>query len=99
LGGLCSPWSVNGEKRQPNEKSDIGGNDAELIALWPGLLYNHTRDDPMWAVWAVWAVSGAWRSARCAPALRVVNNVPLLKRRMIAAEHRFRGIDQAPQGH
>jgi len=30
--------------------------------------------------------------------LRVVNNVPLLKRRMIAAEHRFRGIDQAPQG-
>jgi len=31
--------------------------------------------------------------------LRVVNNVPLLKRRMIAAEHRFRGIHQTPQGH
>ncbi|WP_133661459.1 hypothetical protein [Paraburkholderia sp. BL10I2N1] len=56
---------MNGEKLQPNEKNGIGGNDAELIARWPGLLYNNTRDYPMWAVGPV---SGAWRSARCAPA-------------------------------
>ena len=52
---------MNGEKRQPNEKNCIGGNDAAFIPPWPGILYNNTRDYPMWAA------SVAWRSARCAP--------------------------------
>ncbi|WP_197081006.1 FAD-dependent oxidoreductase [Gordoniibacillus kamchatkensis] len=35
-------WDRNGVK------SGIGGNDAELIARWPGLLYDNTRDYIMW---------------------------------------------------
>jgi 2-polyprenyl-6-methoxyphenol hydroxylase-like FAD-dependent oxidoreductase len=30
----------------------VGGNDAALIANWPGLLYDNTADYIMWAVWA-----------------------------------------------
>jgi 2-polyprenyl-6-methoxyphenol hydroxylase-like FAD-dependent oxidoreductase len=29
-----------------------GGNDAELIREWPGLLYDNTRDHIIWGVWA-----------------------------------------------
>jgi len=31
-------------------KQGIGGNDAELIANWPGMLYDNTRDYYMWGV-------------------------------------------------
>jgi len=230
----CERREASAEREE--QKSGIGGNDAELIARWPGLLYDNTRDYLMWAVWgalrnlpsnpkkleqpallalateitdgwhpnlralirasdpatafaidirtslpvAPWATSnvtvlgdavhlmtpgrgvGANTALRDAASLasrvrdaargtmslheavagyeaemrrygfqavaesrrqfderdpihrpvvgrvalgamrtglRVVNNVPLLKRRMIAAEHRFRGIDQTPQGH
>ncbi|MEU6170481.1 NAD(P)/FAD-dependent oxidoreductase [Streptantibioticus parmotrematis] len=33
-------------------KNGIGGNDAELIAEWPGLLFDNTRDYINWSVWA-----------------------------------------------
>ncbi|AEW93757.1 MULTISPECIES: FAD-dependent oxidoreductase [Streptomycetaceae] len=33
-------------------KNGIGGNDAELIARWPGLLYDNTRDYINWGIWA-----------------------------------------------
>jgi 2-polyprenyl-6-methoxyphenol hydroxylase-like FAD-dependent oxidoreductase len=36
------PWDHAGVK------AGIGGNDAELIAQWPGLLYDNTRDYVMW---------------------------------------------------
>jgi 2-polyprenyl-6-methoxyphenol hydroxylase-like FAD-dependent oxidoreductase len=32
-------------------KSDVGGNDSELISHWPGMLYDNTRDYIMWGVW------------------------------------------------
>lgn len=33
-------------------KGGIGGNEAELIRQWPGMLYDNTRDYIMWAIWA-----------------------------------------------
>jgi 2-polyprenyl-6-methoxyphenol hydroxylase-like FAD-dependent oxidoreductase len=33
-------------------KAGIGGNDADLIARWPGLLYDNTTDYIMWGFWA-----------------------------------------------
>jgi 2-polyprenyl-6-methoxyphenol hydroxylase-like FAD-dependent oxidoreductase len=33
-------------------KEKIGGNDAELISHWPGLLYDNTRDYILWGIWA-----------------------------------------------
>jgi 2-polyprenyl-6-methoxyphenol hydroxylase-like FAD-dependent oxidoreductase len=39
------PWSANGPKE------GIGSNDAELLARWPGLLFDNTRDYLMWGVW------------------------------------------------
>ncbi|MEU1625323.1 NAD(P)/FAD-dependent oxidoreductase [Streptomyces sp. NPDC020096] len=33
-------------------KNNIGGNDAELISRWPGLLYDNTRDYINWGIWA-----------------------------------------------
>jgi 2-polyprenyl-6-methoxyphenol hydroxylase-like FAD-dependent oxidoreductase len=32
-------------------KSSVGGNDAELISQWPGMLYDNTQDYIMWAIW------------------------------------------------
>jgi 2-polyprenyl-6-methoxyphenol hydroxylase-like FAD-dependent oxidoreductase len=32
-------------------KSNVGGNDADLISQWPGMLYDNTRDYIMWGVW------------------------------------------------
>jgi len=34
--------------REGNLKEGIGGNDAELISRWPGLLYDNTRDYINW---------------------------------------------------
>jgi hypothetical protein len=31
-------------------KSGVGGNDSDLIAQWPGLLYDNTTDCIMWGV-------------------------------------------------
>lgn len=39
------PWDRQGIK------PGIGGNDAELIAQWPGLLFDNTTDYIMWGVW------------------------------------------------
>jgi 2-polyprenyl-6-methoxyphenol hydroxylase-like FAD-dependent oxidoreductase len=39
------PWGANGLKE------GIGGNDAGLLARWPGLLFDNTRDYLMWGVW------------------------------------------------
>lgn len=39
------PWSANGPKE------GIGSSDAELLARWPGLLFDNTRDYLMWGVW------------------------------------------------
>ncbi|HZN19512.1 MAG TPA: FAD-dependent monooxygenase [Micromonosporaceae bacterium] len=36
-------WDRSGKVR-----NDIGGNDAELIARWPGLMYDNTRDYINW---------------------------------------------------
>lgn len=33
-------------------KSGIGGNDADLIEHWPGMLYDNTTDYIMWGFWA-----------------------------------------------
>lgn len=33
-------------------KHGIGGNDAELLAQWPGLLFDNTRDYISWGFWA-----------------------------------------------
>lgn len=33
-------------------KGGIGGNDAALIAQWPGLLYDNTADHIIWGFWA-----------------------------------------------
>jgi 2-polyprenyl-6-methoxyphenol hydroxylase-like FAD-dependent oxidoreductase len=32
-------------------KGNVGGNDTELIAHWPGMLYDNSQDYIMWAVW------------------------------------------------
>lgn len=32
-------------------KNNVGGNDAELIAHWPGMLYDNTQDYIMWGIW------------------------------------------------
>lgn len=40
-------WGTDG-----SVKHGIGGNDAELIAKWPGLLYDNTRDYINWGFWA-----------------------------------------------
>jgi 2-polyprenyl-6-methoxyphenol hydroxylase-like FAD-dependent oxidoreductase len=32
-------------------KNNIGGNDAELISHWPGMLYDNTQDYIMWGIW------------------------------------------------
>lgn len=39
------PWGADGPKE------DMGGSDAELLARWPGLLFDNTRDYLMWGVW------------------------------------------------
>lgn len=32
-------------------KNGIGGNDAELLKRWPGLLFDNTRDYINWGFW------------------------------------------------
>ncbi|MEV0646748.1 NAD(P)/FAD-dependent oxidoreductase [Phytomonospora sp. NPDC050363] len=39
------PWDHDGKV-----KDGVGGNDAELIARWPGLLYDNTRDYLNWGL-------------------------------------------------
>jgi 2-polyprenyl-6-methoxyphenol hydroxylase-like FAD-dependent oxidoreductase len=46
------PW---GETGRP--KDGIGGNDAEVIANWPGLLFDNTRD---YLNWGLSASTGKW---------------------------------------
>jgi 2-polyprenyl-6-methoxyphenol hydroxylase-like FAD-dependent oxidoreductase len=47
------PWDRAGAKGEISGgiSGGIGGSDAELIARWPGLLYDNTRDYLMWGVW------------------------------------------------
>jgi 2-polyprenyl-6-methoxyphenol hydroxylase-like FAD-dependent oxidoreductase len=40
------PW------RRAGMEHEAGGNDAKLVAEWPGLLYDNTQDYMMWGVWA-----------------------------------------------
>jgi 2-polyprenyl-6-methoxyphenol hydroxylase-like FAD-dependent oxidoreductase len=40
-------WDTHGQV-----KGGIGGNDAELIEQWPGLLFDNTRDYINWGFWA-----------------------------------------------
>jgi 2-polyprenyl-6-methoxyphenol hydroxylase-like FAD-dependent oxidoreductase len=40
------PW------RKEGVELAAGGNDADLIRDWPGLLYDNTRDHIIWGVWA-----------------------------------------------
>lgn len=40
-------WDTQGQV-----KGGIGGNDAELIEQWPGLLFDNTRDYINWGFWA-----------------------------------------------
>ena len=40
------PW------RRAGVEHAAGGNDAKLVAEWPGLLYDNTQDYMMWGVWA-----------------------------------------------
>jgi 2-polyprenyl-6-methoxyphenol hydroxylase-like FAD-dependent oxidoreductase len=40
-------WDAQGQV-----KGGIGGNDAELIEKWPGLLFDNTRDYINWGFWA-----------------------------------------------
>jgi 2-polyprenyl-6-methoxyphenol hydroxylase-like FAD-dependent oxidoreductase len=39
------PWGAHGLKE------GIGSSDAELLAQWPGLLFDNSRDYLMWGVW------------------------------------------------
>jgi 2-polyprenyl-6-methoxyphenol hydroxylase-like FAD-dependent oxidoreductase len=39
------PWGADGLKE------GIGSGDAELLARWPGLLFDNSRDYLMWGVW------------------------------------------------
>jgi len=39
------PWGAHGLKE------GIGGNDAELLARWPGLRFDTSRDCLMWSIW------------------------------------------------
>jgi 2-polyprenyl-6-methoxyphenol hydroxylase-like FAD-dependent oxidoreductase len=41
------PWTAQGRP-----KDGIGGNDASLVANWPGLLFDNTRDYLNWGFWA-----------------------------------------------
>lgn len=41
------PWDADGQV-----KTGIGGNDAELLAQWPGLLFDNTRDYINWGFMA-----------------------------------------------
>lgn len=41
------PWD-----REGGLKNNIGGNDADLLANWPGLLFDNTRDYINWGFWA-----------------------------------------------
>ncbi|GIF07096.1 FAD-dependent oxidoreductase [Actinoplanes siamensis] len=38
--------------RDGRAKNNIGGNEAELLEKWPGLLYDNTRDYINWGFWA-----------------------------------------------
>jgi 2-polyprenyl-6-methoxyphenol hydroxylase-like FAD-dependent oxidoreductase len=38
--------------RDGQVKGGVGGNDADLIAKWPGLLFDNTRDYINWGFWA-----------------------------------------------
>jgi 2-polyprenyl-6-methoxyphenol hydroxylase-like FAD-dependent oxidoreductase len=42
-------WDGAGVKSDVNAQT--GGSDAALLARWPGLLYDNTRDYLMWGVW------------------------------------------------
>jgi 2-polyprenyl-6-methoxyphenol hydroxylase-like FAD-dependent oxidoreductase len=44
-------FNWDGAGLKANIGSGIGGNDAALLARWPGLLYDNTRDYLMWGVW------------------------------------------------
>jgi 2-polyprenyl-6-methoxyphenol hydroxylase-like FAD-dependent oxidoreductase len=52
--GRFCVWHVMEFKwdRDGTVKSGIGGNEAELIERWPGLLYDNTRDYINWGFWA-----------------------------------------------
>jgi hypothetical protein len=39
------PWGADGLK------AGISSSDAELLARWPGLLFENSRDYLMWGVW------------------------------------------------
>jgi len=41
------PWDSRGEV-----KAGIGSSDAELVAQWPGLRFDNTRDYISWGIWA-----------------------------------------------
>ena len=45
-------WDGDGQVKQ-----GIGGNDAELLANWPGLLFDNTRD---YINWGFWAATGSY---------------------------------------
>jgi 2-polyprenyl-6-methoxyphenol hydroxylase-like FAD-dependent oxidoreductase len=53
-GGRFCIWHVMEFKwdRDGQVKHGIGGNDAELLERWPGLLYDNTRDYINWGFWA-----------------------------------------------
>jgi len=50
LGGILHvmefPWDKDGVKH------GIGSTDADLIAQWPGLMFDNTRDYISWGIWA-----------------------------------------------
>ncbi|MFF7441916.1 FAD-dependent oxidoreductase [Streptomyces sp. NPDC008122] len=41
------PWDGDGRP-----KNGVGGNDADLVRQWPGLLFDNTRDYVNWGFWA-----------------------------------------------
>lgn len=52
--GFMCIWHVMEFKwdEQGIVKTGIGGNDAELLEHWPGLLFDNTRDYVSWGFWA-----------------------------------------------
>jgi 2-polyprenyl-6-methoxyphenol hydroxylase-like FAD-dependent oxidoreductase len=41
------PWDIRGDL-----KTNIGTTDAELVAQWPGMMFDNTRDYISWGLWA-----------------------------------------------
>jgi 2-polyprenyl-6-methoxyphenol hydroxylase-like FAD-dependent oxidoreductase len=62
-------------------KTCVGGNDAQLISHWPGMLFDNTRDYIMWGLW------GARQNLPADPTMLSIQEQLQLARKMVANWH------------